>query len=113
MTRCHVVPKILFRKDWSSAEEKQFLTFARNKWQTWWIDSGTKIANNWQGKAETYQAGWEFAYQQLNGGESPIPVAPGAVWIPDTYKLVLHFTNGDYSGRTKERWIIYTANLAR
>ncbi len=87
------------------AEDEIYLSETKVAWKKWWQTTGKPISELKIRDAKIDQDALDMAWEFLDTKiEKPKDLLP--VWIPKTWNLCITFTNGDYTGREKETWMI-------
>ncbi|MFT5904830.1 MAG: hypothetical protein ACI9E1_000416 [Cryomorphaceae bacterium] len=87
------------------AEDEIYLSETKVAWEKWWQTTGKPVSEMKNRDTEVDQEALDMAWKFLDTkNEKPKDLLP--VWIPKTWRLCVTFTNGDYTGREKETWMI-------
>ena len=105
ITRCELTPKSVDRRGVNAEEISEFADDARNRWQSWWKSTGTRLRDHWNSDAAVHESGWRLAAKELGLNAGKVK-PPGPIWIPKEWQLDLEFSNGDYGGYRQERWLL-------
>ncbi|NWK54583.1 hypothetical protein HW115_03105 [Verrucomicrobiaceae bacterium N1E253] len=77
----------------------------KRRWERWWKSTGQQLAKQKKSGAKVDRAAFQMAWEFLGRDqESSTQILP--VWMPETWRLYLSYSNGDYMGREKELWIV-------
>lgn len=89
----------------SDKDHQLYMLQTKERWKRWWETTGSAVAREKEQGAKPNPKAFEMAWGFFGMKEkNPETIPP--VWIPNTWTLVVTFTNGDYDGRENEVWLM-------